>query len=546
MIKKTLSIILIAALLAAPMTGDVLVLSGDNRTYADTYAAPFNTKHEEKPQKEISVVTGRSSGHSTAKVGREISVLPSASEYFTYVARKTEPEPSATVITANTFDYFTDSLTGLSDRQLSKKQLTAKIADYGSFTGLMGMPVEEYREAMEYKWADVTSYGHRIKDVNIDISRSYTYDDLVSFLKLLSRRPGVYLYDIGETTSGRRMYALEIDMRPEDMINEEDEEDDTKEDDTGLSMASSAGTDKTVVLLTGNIHARETAGSVYVLKELADLLQSDTDEAKNILNRFKIAAVVCVNPDGRDGVAFDRENYTYSNGVLWKATSNGTDLNRNFPGLAWSQVLTGNSKSYYISNSANKIYYPGDYAGCNKETKAMMKFLYHYIVLEKATVLLDYHQQGRISYAAKPWQTTKQQKRCKDLANALMSGLNKGNSHKYTWYPEDSDYDLNGTGSTLTDYAVSLAVGAKFSPAFGFCVFTDGINEYPLISIPRLNDTNLDVIHETNPDFATMTFEIGYGSKYLGYTSAARKLLAEEYDNYHFDRVLYNLYDYLF
>ena len=519
MIKRAISLILIFSLLAAPLADNLRFFSGSIKTLADTNPAPYSYRHQTGNEQAPARVTTDHTRVTVIRKPCEIPVLPSANEYFTYVGRRTEPEPAATVITANTFDYYTDSVTGLSNRQLSKKQLTDRIADYGSFTGLMGMPLSEYRAAMGYKWADVTSYNLVPRAVNIDISKSYTYEDLVYFLKLLSRHTGVYLYDIGQSTLGRRMYALEIDIEP--------------------------NPDKKVVVMTGNIHARETAGSVFILKELADLLQSGSEESHALLHGFKIAAVICVNPDGRDGVAFDRENYTYSNGVLWKATSNGTDLNRNFPGLAWSQVLTGNDKSYYISNTANKIYYPGDHAGCNSETKAMMKFLYHYIVLEKAQVLLDYHQQGRISYAAKPWQTTAQQNRCKNLAYTLMDGLNDGNTHKYKWEPENSDYDLNGTGSTLTDYAVSLAVGAKFSPAYGFCVFTDGKEEYPLISIPRLNKTKLDVIHETNPSFATMTFEIGSGSKYLGYSSKTRKLLADEYENYHFDRVLYNLYDYI-
>lgn len=432
------------------------------------------------------------------------------------------PQIAPTVATANSFDYVSDSVTGLSTEMLSREEIETLMKDYGKFDGPMGMPFEEYKEAMSAKWTDCTRYrlwGKTTKDINIDLTRAYTYDHLIRFMSYLSGREGVYLFDIGETSAGQRMYALEVDI-PSDK-------------------------EKQVVVLTGNIHARETAGSTFILKEISELLQSETEEAREILETTKFAIVACVNPDGRDGVAFKTSEYTYDSGQLWKATSNGTDLNRNFPGLSWSQIYKDYSKADLVSNSPKKLYYPGDYAGSCNETKAMMKFLYHYIVLEKAQVLIDYHQQGRIAYAGKPWQTDEQQKRCKELAKFFFKRMNVGNGdNTYYWLGEEKDYDLNGTGSTLTDFAVSLSVGAKFSPAYGFYVYTDGENEYPLIMVPRLGKTELDVLRETNSKFATTTFEIGYGSDYLGYTKSTRKLLDKEYSNYHFDEVLYYLREY--
>lgn len=433
-----------------------------------------------------------------------------------------EIKESDTLKYVNEFDYYSDSVTGLTKESYTRKEIEDRLKDYGTFDGPMGMPVKEYKEAMNAKWVDVTKYENQRKDprtVELDLDKKYTYDDLVSFMEALSDREGVYMFDIGSTTLGRRMYALEIDI-PSDY-------------------------EKKVVVLTGNIHARETAGSVFIIKEIAELLQSDTDEAKKLLQKIKFAIVPCVNPDGREGVAFNTSKYKYSNGQLWKATSNGTDLNRNFPGLSWSQVKEGYEKSDFISDSSKKIYYPGDYAGSCNETKAMMKFLYHYIKIEKAQVLIDYHQQGRIGYAGKPFQKSSQQKRCKELAKYLFGRMNPS-LKKYIWWGEKEEYGLNGTGSTLTDFAVSIATGAKFSPGYGFFVYTDGKKEYPLIMIPRLDDTSLSVVHETNSKFATTTIEIGYGKEYLGYGSTSRELLKKEYDRYKFGRLLYYLYDYLY
>ena len=371
---------------------------------------------------------------------------------------------------------------------------------------------------MEQEWTDATVYNKKVKNIDINISKSYKYSKIVSYLKILSHRDGVYLFDIGSTTSGRRMYALEVDI-PSDK-------------------------EKQTVVLTGSIHARETAGSIFLLKEITDLLQAETDEAQEVLENIRFAIVVCVNPDGREGVAFDTANYTYSGGALWKATSNGTDLNRNFPGLSWSQIRTGYKKSKYIGKSTDKIYYPGDYGGSCNETKAMMKFLYHYIVHEQASVIIDYHQQGRIAYAGKIWLTDDHRENCRSLAKTMFNMMNRGNRHKYYLQDDSKESGQCGEGSTLTDFALSVALGAKYSPGYGFFVFTDGQEEYPLIAIHRLEDTDKDVLQNAN--FITqISFEIGYGTKYLGYTKETRKLLKAEYEDYHFDRVLYTLYDFL-
>ena len=425
-----------------------------------------------------------------------------------------------TVKSVNRFDYFEDSVTHITNEAYTREEINKLIEPYGTFDGPMGMPVEEYKEAMDYKWTDCTEYKKKAPtNITIDLTKKYRYSTLVNIMKKLSRIDGVYLFDIGETTEGRRMYAMEIDI-PSDKK-------------------------KTTVILTGNTHARETAGAVYVMKSIVDLLMNDTEKNREILANIKFAVVACVNPDGRDGVLFETNKYTYSDGQLLKAATNGTDINRNLPGLAWSQVAKGNNKTEYISYDPKKLYYPGDYACSLNESKAIMKFLYHYIVREKAQVYVDYHQQGRIAYAGKPWQTKEQEKRCKNMVNTYFETMNAGNEHKYVWWGEVDEYNLDGTGSTLTDFAVSLSVGAKFSPGYGFYVYTDGKNEYPLIRIPDLDDDNKGVMKETNKKFATNTFEIGYGKDYLGGSEKTRKLQAKEYDNYHFGEVLWLINEYI-
>lgn len=443
------------------------------------------------------------------------------SEIVSLAGSKKVVKTSEAVEDSKNIDFVSLSTTGIDGNQMTLEELQETIKSKGgSFIGdAIGMPYDEYVEAMTAEWVDCTKYNKKPTRVTLDIERSYTYYSLVSKMKNLSKYEGVWCYSIGESVEGRKIYALDIDIKSDE--------------------------EKQLIVLTGNVHARETAGTMYIIKTLADLIQSKDKNDKALLAKYHIVAVPCVNPDGREGVAFDTENYTYSDGQLWKATSNGTDLNRNFPGLSWCQVKNTSDKTEYRSYSSKKLYYLGDYAGSCPETKALMKFLYYFIVVKQARILIDYHQQGAISYAGKPWDKSEHQKACKSLAKTMFSYMNKGNDHDYYWVEETSTYGLEGTGSTLTDYACSIAYGAKFSPTYGFCVYTDGKNEYPLIDIPKMDKCDKKLIDEPNPEFATMTFEIGYGRQYLGYSAKTRKLLATEYTKYRFGNVIEYLDKYL-
>lgn len=418
-----------------------------------------------------------------------------------------------TLVAVNQYSYHRDSITRLTRCQRPFSTLKKMIGSYGSFLGNEGMPYSEYIDAMLYEWRNAGENNQKPEQISIDLNKSYTYEDCVKIMKNLSRYPGVNLYVIGMTTQKREIYAIEIDMKSE--------------------------SPKETIILTGGVHARETGGSMFILKQLCDLLfNAKSKSSQEILSNNKIVAVPFVNPDGREGVAFQPTKFTYSDGQLWKAYANGTDGNRNMPGLQWGQILKGNKRATYYSSSAKNLYYPGDYAGSCPETKAMIKFLYHYVAVDQARLHIDYHQQGRITYAGKPWQTSEQLKRCQSLSNYILGIMNSGNTSKYHYRPECLSYGLMGEGSTLTDFSVSVAVGAKFSPAYGFFVFTDGKKEYPLIQIRDLDTTSVKGLKEVNPKFATMTLEIGSSSSCLGYSSTARKLQAKEYSAYHFDKLL--------
>lgn len=411
------------------------------------------------------------------------------------------------------YDYVGKSVTGISQKKISVPNLQKQVRSFGTLYGT-GMPLKEFQQAMRYQWVDVTEYNKTPIKLNIDLTKSMDYNTYVNTMKLLSRYEGVYLYHIGKSTQGRDLYAIEIDV--------------------------TSTIKKEVFLLTGQVHAREFAGGTYLVKQFVDLVQKAQTDSKTmeLLKKNKYVAVPIINVDGREGIIKDTRKWTTSGGLLWKAYANGTDGGRNFPGLQWGQVAKGNRYKLAIATKPGFANYPGTYAGSNSETKAMMKWLYHYIIVEQAAIYLDLHQQGSIIFAGKPWQTVQQEKRSLDLRTNVLHHLNRSNPRRrYVRVLEDKGYGLNGEGSSLTDYAMTLAVGAKFSPAYGFSVFTDGKKEYLLMEIKDLDRTRVKV-KEANKKIAALTLEIGVGIDYLGDSFKTRQLIANEYKNYHYDKLL--------
>ena len=308
-----------------------------------------------------------------------------------------ETVENETVRKANEFNY--TEFMSMGKDMLSCDEINELIKPYGTFGTTPGMPVETYVDAIRYQWTDSTPTVKIKRNVDIDLSRRYRYSELVQIQKdLAAKYEGVYLYKIGNSVKNRDIYALDVDL------------------------SDCAPEEKHTILLTGQVHARETAGPAYILKELIDFVKAyyagdarTVAAAKNI----RFVAVACVNPDGHDGIGFDEDNWTYSGGTLWKANANGSDINRNFPGLSWMMTAKGVKKTKYTSNSPKKIFYPGPYAGSEPETQAMMKFYQYFIGVEHAEMLIDYHQQGRVSYGGKSYATAHMNELSEDLRTLL-------------------------------------------------------------------------------------------------------------------------------
>lgn len=175
------------------------------------------------------------------------------------------------------------------------------------------------------------------------------------------------------------------------------------------------------IIISGGIHAREHVTSLAVIRQIFHFLNS-----YKILKDLKggIYFLPMLNPDGNllclEGIVSapseKRETLIRINGgnkdfSLWKANSNGVDLNTNFD-AKWSL----GKQNVFSPSSAN---YVGSNAFCEKETKYLRDFSLK--VKPKATV--SYHALGNEIY----WQFGQNQKdgtRDKKIAEKLNERLN--------------------------------------------------------------------------------------------------------------------------
>jgi hypothetical protein len=388
--------------------------------------------------------------------------------------------------------------------QLQKLNLEYKA--YGKFT-CEGMTAADYKNMQSLNWKKVTLKGETVNQV-LDLKKLYKYKDLENFMFNLARNTGVELYTIGKTKQKRNIYSIKIDYFPNE--------------------------NKKIILYTGGVHAREGAGPVYILKQFSELITKAKTDPKvlKILSQVTFIAIPSVNPDGREMII-------NGGSASRKSNANGVDINRNFPALNASQLVKGIKMYPYYSKKPSMYYFCGYSLGSEKETQAAMKWLDTYI--PKASIYIDYHQQGHQVYGGKPYDTLVQESEYKKFANSLLSVINKGiSSGKYVYKPEVKNYGLNGTGGTITDYAVSVAAGMKFSQKFGRMILYAGKEELPLLKMKDL-DKFKKYLHTVNSKIHICTYEICSGSSTLGFSTKARFYIDKEYAKYHFDLLpIYN------
>lgn len=390
------------------------------------------------------------------------------------------------------------------------KDINTELKAYGSFL-VGGISEIDYSTAMEQDWIEVRPTG-ATQDLSIDLTKKYSFEDSELFMVNLAKYEGVSLHIIGRSVNGRNIYSLSLDFQPSSL--------DSKP--------------KPTLLFTGQIHANEFAGSVFIIKQFSELVreaQSNAD-TRLLLERVRFEAIPIVNPD-------NREKNIVDGNANRKSNSNGVDLNRNFPSVSASQLGRGVKRTPNYATSPGLRYYTGPSLGSEPETKAVMKWLEKFV--PTASFFLDYHQQGRGLYCGKPWDTTLGEQDNIAFGRSVIKFLNTGVSAKqYFHILNDAGIGFNGTGGTITDYALSLARGLKFSPKYG--VLTLDVNgvDTPLLKFKDL-DNCLEYYKPQNAGFCTATVEITKNEAFaspLGYSAAARKVMHDEYYRHNFDKLL--------
>ncbi|MDF2822163.1 MAG: carboxypeptidase [Clostridiales bacterium] len=391
------------------------------------------------------------------------------------------------------------------------------LTKYGKFT-ITGMAYSEYKETKATKWVEIITEG-KPANIDIDLSKVYTYKDMEDIMFNLAKYEGVHLYKIGETYEGRTMYSLSIDFQSDLSLID------------GEIAISENGINKDIILSTGQVHAREFAGSIFILKEFNDLIeQAQTDEYVRVLLENVIhVAIPCINPDGREAIV-------NGGSVEQKTNANGVDLNRNFPSLNAGQLVNSAKLSDEFSIYRGTSFFGGVTLGSEPETKAVMKWLDVFVPI--ADSLIDYHQQGGGTYSKRDWDTKINQEKYTEFSYAIRKYLNsKVTKNKYESFDEVFE-GLDGTGGTVTDYAASVATGSKWSIPYGRLVLSNDKDEDVPLMVFNSLDNAKNSFQLVNSDFVTVTLEICRTRASLGYGSKARKLITEEYDKYNYGEFL--------
>lgn len=393
--------------------------------------------------------------------------------------------------------------------------INEKLKAYGKFL-VGGIAESDYIRAMERAWLEVKPTGD-IQDLSIELTKKYSFKDLELFMMNLARYEGVKLQTIGKRVEGRSIYSLSIDFEPK-----------------AIDTTNSSTNAKPALLFTGQVHGNEFAGSLYILKQFSELIKQaqSNENTRLLLERVRFDAIPIVNPDSREKNIADGSTTRRSN-------ANGVDLNRNFPSVSGSQLGNGITRTPYVSTSPSLRYYVGPSLGSEPETKAVMKWLE--VLVPTAMCLLDYHQQGRGLYYGKPWDTITGAQNNAIYGAAVINYLNTGvRSKQYSHIPNANNIGFNGGSGTITDYALAIARGLKYSPTYGILTLDVNGVDTPLLKFKDL-DNCLEYYKPLNEGFCTATVEITKTeglSNPLGYSAAARKLMHEEYYKYNYDKLL--------
>lgn len=418
-----------------------------------------------------------------------------------YIEQKPQPTPTVSK-TPEPVIAVKEVKTGQKQPLLSLDEINEIYKKFGSMI-VAGMKPEDYDHAMSIEWQILDTPGDP-EDLNIDLNAQMDYETLEKYILNLDKYKGVEVSVIGSSEQGRNIYMVKVDF-----VNDQ-----------------APIKDKPIIMMTGNVHAREFAGADYMLKFLNETVKQAASDpyTKALLENVTIVAVPLVNPDGRemiiDGGDEDR-----------KSNANGVDLNRAMPSANAGQLAADVDLYEDFSSNPGLDFFSGNNLGSESETQAMIKWFNYYV--PRAYLYIDLHQQGGITYYSKGFITRESDNLSKSFAimsNDLLLG-------GYPLRQDNVVYGFNGNGGTMTDYAKSVSEGLVYSYSLGRMVLdADGV-ETPLICFRDLDD-QLQYYNPINKNFRSICIEIGRKPSFLGSDKNARENRNNEYYTYGWESFL--------
>lgn len=374
-------------------------------------------------------------------------------------------------------------------------------AEYGSII-VEGMKPEDYDAAMDIEWRVLDTPGQPA-DCAIDLAEPMDYAAYENYVLNLDRYEGVEVSVIGTSEQGRSLYMIRVDFKSEKAIES-----------------------KPIIIMTGNVHAREFAGADYIVKFLNDtIIKAAGDEyTRTLLENVTIVAVPLVNPDGREMIIEGGSRRRKSN-------ANGVDLNRAMPSVNAGQLGEGVKREKEFLKKPGLAFFAGYSLGSESESQAMIKWLNFYV--PKACLYIDLHQQGGITYFDKTFLSDEGDSISKSFAVLTNKLLKKG----YPPVKEKKPYGMRGSGGTFTDYARSVSEGLVYSYSLGRMALGMGAKYTPLIYFKDI-DGHKEYYKPLNPGFKCICIEIGRSPGYLGAGEKARQRRKAEYTRYGWDSFL--------
>lgn len=387
---------------------------------------------------------------------------------------------------------------------LSTAEMTEAAAGLAEFT-IAGMPGEEYYKAVaaDRDWVTILS-AEEPKNLYIDLERKYSWDEIVELFYDISAHSIAQVEIIGRSEKGRDIYSVRV------------------------------GKGSRLILLTGGVHAKETAGTMYILKQLCSLLSSysvGNEQAMKLLNEFSVVAVPCVNPDGRAIMELDE-------GIDWRANDAGIDLGMNFPCANAGQFSPESSQNYH-STEPGASDYPGEHLGSESETQALIGWLEEYI--DSAAVFIDYEQYGRYTHGSGVYLSVQAQKASDDLAMNLAEFLSREDAI-YNFL--ESAEEMRGwSGGSIADFAAELGEGLAFSEKYGRLGLDTGMGPLPLCFFEDI-DLHRQAYTPRSLPLACVTIDISTKGG-TGYYENARRNHAKEYENCGYADMLMHVMEYV-